>query len=60
MCNIVLCGGTHLRRWAHLKDAIEDYARAQGCTRVRMSGRSGWARVFRDYRQPYVTLEKML
>jgi len=60
MCNIILCGGTSLRRWAHLKDAIEAYARAQGCTRVRLSGRRGWARVFRDYQQPYVTLEKMM
>jgi hypothetical protein len=60
MCNIVLCAGARLQRWAHLKDAIEAYARAQGCTRVRLSGRQGWARMFRDYRQPYVTLEKMV
>jgi hypothetical protein len=60
VCRIVLCGGRDVRRWAHLKDAIEVYARDESCTRVRMSGRPGWARMFRDYRQPYVTLEKML
>jgi hypothetical protein len=60
LCNIVLCGGKDFRRWVGLKDAIETYARVEGCTKVRMSGRRGWARVFRDYRQPYVTLEKML
>src|SRR5262245_13791546 len=49
MCTIVLCAGARLCRWAHLKCAIESYAQAQGCTRVRLSGRHGWARVFRDY-----------
>jgi hypothetical protein len=60
VCSIVLCAGAQVKRWIHLKRAIEAYARAQGCTRMRLSGRRGWARLFPDYRQPYVTLEKAL
>ena len=60
LCNIVLCGGKDFRRWVSLKDAIEAYARVEGCSRVRMEGRKGWARVFRDYHQPFITLEKVI
>ena len=60
VCQIVLCGGRDLRRWTHLKNAIEDYARSESCSRVRISGRRGWARLFRDYREPYVMLEKRM
>src|SRR5258707_9966955 len=60
LCNIVLCGGKDFRRWVGLKDAIETYARVEGCTRVRMEGRKVWARVFRDYHQPFITLEKVI
>ena len=42
----------------HLVSLIEDFARAEGCALMRASGRAGWARLLRDYRQPYVVLEK--
>ena len=60
LCNIVLGGGKDFRRWVGLRDAIETYARVEGCTRVRMEGRKGWARVLRDYHQPFITLEKVI
>ncbi len=59
-CNIILCGGRRLGNWAHLKSAIEQYAIDEQCARIRLSGRRGWARAFQDYRQPYITLEKVL
>ena len=59
-CNVIMCGGKKLTEWSHLKSAIEQYAMNEKCTRVRMSGRKGWARVFKDYKQPYITLEKVL
>lgn len=41
-------------------EAIEQWAKTRGCDRVRLSGRFGWKRLLRDYRQIAVTLEKVL
>jgi len=39
---------------------IEAYARAEGCSNLRLSGREGWARVLKDFRQPWIVLDKDL
>ena len=57
VCTLVAYGG---RREDHLLQTIEDYARAEGCTRMRVLGRKGWIRVLKNYHQPYVVLEKEL
>src|SRR6187551_2208994 len=49
VCTLVAYGG---RR--------EDYARDEGCKKVRVLGRKGWARVLKDYSQPYIILEREL
>jgi hypothetical protein len=59
-CWVVACGGSDLNEWHHLLGRIEQFARDESCSRIRMSGRKGWARVFPDYRQPFITLEKAL
>ena len=58
VCVIVLCAGRHLLRSRHLIGTIEQFARAEGCARLRLQGRRGWRRVFKDYSEPFITLEK--
>jgi hypothetical protein len=67
ICVIVACGGTNMRRWLHLIDGIEEFARAEGCAATRIIGRKGWARVLsrggfqtRPYRVRRIILEKEL
>lgn len=60
VCEIVACGGSGLRRWQDLIGKLEDYARAEGCTRMRIIGRKGWARRLKDYWSPCVVLERHL
>lgn len=60
VCLVTACGGSGIQRWAHGLAAIEAYARAEGCRYVRFEGRKGFKRVFRDYRQPWIVLEKRL
>jgi hypothetical protein len=60
ICVVVACGGKDRARWlAHL-GGIEDYARNEGCARMRIYGRKGWERVLRSYRAKHVILEKGL
>jgi hypothetical protein len=57
---ITACSGSQRERWLPLKAQIESYARAEGCSRVRIYGRRGWERALNDYRAEYVILEKVL
>lgn len=54
------CGGERMPEWKHLRRRIEDYARAEGCTRVLVEGRPGWQRIMPDYERVAVVLEKRL
>ncbi len=57
ICSVLAVGGAG-DDWPALLAPIEQYAQQQKCNAVRMDGRKGWARVFRDYHQPWITLEK--
>ena len=57
VCTLVAYGG---RREDHLMETIEQYARDEDCKKVRVIGREGWKRVLKDYRQPYIVLEKAI
>ena len=39
---------------------IERYARAEGCGNLRLSGRRGWKRILKDFREPWIVLDKDL
>lgn len=54
------CGGERMHEWKHLRRRIEDYAKAEGCTRVLVEGRPGWERIMPDYERVAVVLEKRL
>jgi hypothetical protein len=57
VCIIVACGGENLC-WPDLIQPLEQFARAEGCTAVRIMGRPGWERVLKEYRRKRVVLEK--
>jgi hypothetical protein len=58
VCVIAACGGSNMRRWLDLIGPIEDFARAEGCSAMRIVGRAGWARAQPAYRLKNVVLEK--
>jgi hypothetical protein len=60
VCVLTACGGKDMHRWLRLLGQIEDYAKAEGCSRVRIFGRKGWVRVLERYRIRNVILEKEL
>lgn len=59
-CKVLECGGEKMRTWVHLRAGIEEYAKREGCGRVIVEGRGGWARMLPDYRMIGVTLEKRI
>jgi hypothetical protein len=60
VCVITACAGKDMARWLPLIRGIEDYAKAEGCRRVRIFGRKGWLRVLDGYRQTHVVIDKRL
>jgi len=57
---VLACGGGKAGDWPAAFAPIERYAREQGCNAIRIEGRRGWQRVFADYRQAWVCIEKGL
>lgn len=51
---------THIswEAWRGVADTIESFARVHCCDVVRVLGRRGWARMFKDYTATYVCMEK--
>ena len=47
---VEIASGSEHTRWAHLISTLEDYAKANGCQRVEIRGRGGWARTLDGYR----------
>ncbi len=60
VCRMHHCGGDHMESWLHLRAKIEEYAKAEGCVRVMLEGRPGWARKLDDYRVTAVIMEKRI
>jgi hypothetical protein len=59
-CVITCCAGTELETWRGFMADFETYARNEGCEVIRIFGRPGWKRVFPEFREPWVTIEKAL
>jgi hypothetical protein len=60
VCIITVCGGQEMRRWLRLIGEIENFARDEGCTRVRIFGRKGWLRVLDGYEAKHIIMDKEL
>lgn len=58
ICTITACGGENMDQWLPLIEGIEKYARAEGCSCVRIFGRKGWSRVLEKYTTEHVVLER--
>jgi len=59
-CTLVALGGRNMKRWIHLYEGIEQFARNEGAQSLVIMGRKGWTRVLKDYRATNVILEKAL
>lgn len=60
VCVLTACAGYDRERWLPLFASIEQYARDEGCSTMRIYGRRGWERVLEGYRAEHVILEKGL
>lgn len=60
VCKMMECGGSRMAEWKHFRGQIEQYAKAEGCDRVLVEGRRGWAAALDDYRITAVVLEKRI
>lgn len=60
VCVLTACSGHQRERWLPLFAKIEQYARDEGCSTMRIYGRKGWERVLDGYRVEHVVLEKNL
>lgn len=58
-CDVMAYGGP-CDDWPAAFTPIERYAKAEGCTAIRIEGRQGWKRIFRDYELTSITLTKRL
>ena len=60
VCVLTACGGHQRERWLPLLAKIEQFAKDEGCSCLRIFGRRGWERVLNDYRVEHIILEKQL
>jgi hypothetical protein len=60
VCEVVACGGKQMERWLHFMNGIEEWARDQGCSAVRVIGRRGWLRALDGYHEKRLVIEKVL
>jgi len=60
VCVITACGGADMARWLDHIAAIEEWARSEGATKIRLYGRKGWARKLKSYHVSNVVLERLL
>jgi hypothetical protein len=58
VCIITVCAGSDMKRWLPLIDQIENYARAEGCKRVRIYGRKGWLHMLDGFEEKHVIMDK--
>ena len=56
---VVMAGGMYMKKWTHMMDLIEQWARAHGCRYLEAGGRPGWKKVL-GWKQIAVELVKDL
>jgi len=57
---IECCAGREIACWIALIGELEDYGRREGCDVCRIEGRKGWRAMLKDYREPWIVLERGL
>ena len=58
VCELTACGGDNMERWLPLLAKIEEFAKNEGCSCVRIIGRTGWSRVLSGYEVKHIILER--
>lgn len=58
VCQICACSCVENGAWAQMREAIEAYAKAENCNKIRAIGRKGWARMLPDARISLYVIEK--
>lgn len=53
-------GGGSMRQWLNTLKELEAFARNRGCKKLMWEGRSGWVRLFPDYKVSAVVMTKRL
>jgi hypothetical protein len=56
-CEIEAAGGVEVTRWIGCMTTIQEWAKSEGCSKVTVQGRPGWAMLLRHYRRSQVVLE---
>lgn len=46
--------------WTQAIEAIEEHAKVIGCSSIQIKGRRGWKKIFKDYKEVQITLERKL
>ena len=57
-CLNIFLGGGNLKTLKDMHDSVEAFGKMVGCTRVTISGRNGWARVFKGFKPLHKTIVK--
>lgn len=60
ICTLTACQGYQREKWLPLFEKIENYARNEGCSAMRLYGRKGWERLLNGYKVENVVMEKSL
>jgi hypothetical protein len=60
ICFIRTCSGTNRKHWLHHIEQIEAYARAEGCAKMRITGRKGWEHELHGFRSKFAVMDKEL
>jgi hypothetical protein len=58
ICTLVALAGSERPAWLPLRQKLEAYASAEGCSVMQVCGRIGWGRLLPDYRVRRIVLEK--
>lgn len=60
ICSITAAFGVNTRLWDKFIPMVDEYARNEGCSRLRVAGREGWKRVLKGFEEPWIVLERKL
>lgn len=59
-CSVRFCTGSNIDGWGHLIADLETWAKREGCQRLNMWARKGWAKKLPAYKLTHVLLERDL
>jgi len=62
VCRVVTLGGKMMKGWLtdNHQQAVENWAKGQGCSYIDVYGRKGWKKVLPEYKEDCILLRKKL